>query len=102
MNPLVPFSHGWEQVARTLEDAASQIRVGEVQGVENIVTYATPELGFIVEVERAKMTQERERVTRGKVGAAFSLAIRLTGVVWLGSSAGKRATRHFRRSFCLL
>ncbi len=54
LNPIIPIAHGWEQVAQTLENAASQVRDGEVTSVENIVTYITPELGFIAELERTR------------------------------------------------
>ncbi|MDP9351537.1 MAG: nuclear transport factor 2 family protein [Chloroflexota bacterium] len=64
LNPIVPIAHGWQQVARGLESAASQVRDGEVTSVENKVTYVTPELGFIVDFER----------TRAKFGARQDIA----------------------------
>ena len=87
LNPLVPVSHGWEQVARTLEDAASQIRDGEVQSIENIVTYATDELGFIVELERARF----------KVGGKDDfapIALRVTTVFRVEDGAWRIVHRH--------
>jgi ketosteroid isomerase-like protein len=53
-NPLGPAVRGWEQVAAALEHAASQIRDGEIVDVENVVKYVTPELAYIVRVERSK------------------------------------------------
>ncbi len=87
LNPLVPVSHGWEQVARTLENAASQLRDGEVQSVENIVKYATDELGFIVEVERARV----------KVGGREDfapIALRVTTIFRVEEGAWRIVHRH--------
>jgi ketosteroid isomerase-like protein len=53
-NPLGPAVRGWEQVAATVEHAASQMRDGEIVDVENIVKYVTPELAYIMRTERAK------------------------------------------------
>jgi hypothetical protein len=53
-NPLGPAVRGWEQVAATLERAASHIREGEVTGFDIVVKYVTPELAYIVRVERSK------------------------------------------------
>ena len=54
-NSFVPVSCGWKQVAATMERAASLYRDGEFTGFENVVKYVTPELAFIVEVERFKV-----------------------------------------------
>jgi ketosteroid isomerase-like protein len=53
-NPLGPAAHGWEQVAATMERAASHLRDGEITGFENVAKYITPELAYVVWVERAK------------------------------------------------
>jgi ketosteroid isomerase-like protein len=53
-NPLGPVVRGWEQVAATMERAASQVREGEIVAFENIAKYVTPELAYIVWVERGK------------------------------------------------
>ena len=53
-NPLGPPARGWEQVAATGERAASQFRDGEKVGFENVAKYVTPELAYIVELERTK------------------------------------------------
>jgi ketosteroid isomerase-like protein len=54
-NPFGPVTCGWKQVAATMERAASLYRDGEFAGFENVVKYVTPELAFIVEVERFKV-----------------------------------------------
>ena len=53
-NPLGPAVRGWEQVAATMERAASQVREGEVIGFDIVAKYVTPELAYIVWVERTK------------------------------------------------
>jgi ketosteroid isomerase-like protein len=53
-NPLSPPAHGWEQVAATMERAASQFRDGEFVGSESVAKYMTPELAYVVQLERAK------------------------------------------------
>jgi ketosteroid isomerase-like protein len=50
-NPLGPAVRGWEQVAATIEHAASQVRDGEILDVENVVKCVTPELAYIVRME---------------------------------------------------
>jgi ketosteroid isomerase-like protein len=52
-NPFGPPARGWEQVGATMERAASNFRDGEVS-FEIVAKYVTPELAYIVEMERAK------------------------------------------------
>jgi ketosteroid isomerase-like protein len=51
-NPFGPAVRGWEQVAETMEHAASRLRDGEMVAFENVAKYVTPELAYIVWVER--------------------------------------------------
>jgi ketosteroid isomerase-like protein len=53
-NPYGPPVRGWEQVAKTGEHAASQVRDGEFVSAEIIEKNVTPELAYVVEIERAK------------------------------------------------
>ncbi len=63
-NPYGPPGRGWEQVAQTLEQAASLRRDGELVAVEVIAEYITPELAYIVEIERLKAkVGRREDIT---------------------------------------
>ncbi len=63
-NPYGPPVRGWESVAQTLEQAASLRRDGEMVGVENVSKYATPELAYVVEIERMKArVGERQDIT---------------------------------------
>ncbi len=54
LNPFSPPARGWAQVAATTERAASYLTDGEMVAVENVAKYVTPELAYIVRVERAK------------------------------------------------
>ena len=53
-NPYGPPVRGWEQVAQTMERAASYIRDGEITGFEIVAKYVTPELAYVVAMERGK------------------------------------------------
>jgi hypothetical protein len=64
-NPLGPAVRGWQQVAATIEHAASQMRDGEIADIENVLKCVTPELAYIVRMERAKAKEGgQEAVTR--------------------------------------
>jgi ketosteroid isomerase-like protein len=49
-----PVAHGWEQVARTQEHAASQFTDGQLMSTETVAKYVTAELACIVHIERGK------------------------------------------------
>src|ERR687895_826045 len=53
-NPYGPPVRGWEQVAKTIEHASSLRRDGEFVGSEIVAKYVTPELAYVVQLERAK------------------------------------------------
>jgi ketosteroid isomerase-like protein len=53
-NPFGPFVRGWRQVEQTMERAASNYRDGEVVGFETLAKLVTPDLAYVVEVERLK------------------------------------------------
>src|SRR5215210_8707498 len=57
-NPFGPPARGWDEVAKTLERAASQFRDGEATGFENVAKYITPELAYTVEIERCQAKVE--------------------------------------------
>ena len=66
-NPLVGLpAIGRERVAETVEHASAQFRDGEVVAFENAAKYVTPELAYVVEIERGK----------SKVGSREDLAPR--------------------------
>jgi ketosteroid isomerase-like protein len=53
-NPFSPPVRGWEQVAEVTERAVSQFRDGEMVAFENIAKYVTPELAYVVQIERGE------------------------------------------------
>ena len=53
-NPYGPPGRGWERVAQILEHAASVCRDGEHVALEIIAKYVTPELAYVVVIDRAK------------------------------------------------
>jgi ketosteroid isomerase-like protein len=50
-NPFGPIGHGREEVSQIMDRAAALYRDGELTGFENVSTYVTRELAYIVEVE---------------------------------------------------
>ena len=59
-----PPARGWEQVAKTIERAASLRSDGEFVSSEIVAKYVTPELAYVVQIERAKAkVGRREDIT---------------------------------------
>ena len=86
-NPLGPAVRGWEQVAATMERAASNYRDGEATGFESVAKYVTAELAYIVEVERYK----------GRVGGSaeiVAIALRVTSIFRPEDGVWKIVHRH--------
>ena len=86
-NPLSPPAHGWEQVSATMERAASHFRDGEIGDYETIEKRVTPELAYVVRVERAK----------AKVGGsedAAPIALRVTMIFRPEDGEWKIVHRH--------
>jgi ketosteroid isomerase-like protein len=86
-NPFGPPVRGWEQAAATIERAASNYKDGEIVGFENVARYVTPELAYIVEVERYK----------AKVGGGEELApisLRITSIFRREDGVWKIVHRH--------
>jgi ketosteroid isomerase-like protein len=86
-NPYFPVGRGWEQVAQRLERDASNFRDGEVTGFEPVAKYVTPELAYLVRVERAK----------AKVGGRediVPIALRVTMIFRPEDSGWKVVHRH--------
>jgi ketosteroid isomerase-like protein len=53
-NPYGPPVRGWKEVAEIQERAASNLREGEITGFKTVAKYVTPELAYIVWIERQK------------------------------------------------
>jgi ketosteroid isomerase-like protein len=52
--PFGPPTHGWEEVAASMERGASNFTDGENVGFEIVESYVTTELAHVLRVERAK------------------------------------------------
>lgn len=86
-NPLGPPARGWQQVNAALEAAASLIRDGEPIRFERVSEYETPDLAYIVEIER----------TIAKVGGSEEpapIALRVTTVFRREGESWKIVHRH--------
>ena len=86
-NPFGPVVRGWEQVEATMERAASQLREGEKGGFEIVAKYVTPELAYIVGLDR----------TEAKVGARQDItpfALRVTIIFRPEDGTWKQVHRH--------
>jgi ketosteroid isomerase-like protein len=53
-NPYGPPVRGWDEVAKTIEHASSLRGDGEFLGFEIVAKYATSELAYVVQIERAR------------------------------------------------
>ena len=53
-NPFGPPAHGWDEVAATMDRAASYLRGGGMVAFEEVARYVTPELAYTVWLERQK------------------------------------------------
>src|SRR5437870_2422625 len=86
-NPFGPVVTGWKQVAETMERAASNYRDGRATGFETVATSITPDLAYIVEVERFE----------AKVGGKDELtvgALRVTSILRRENGVWKIVHRH--------
>jgi len=86
-NPFGPPARGWEEVAKTLERAASHYRDGEATGFENVAKYMTAELAYTVEIERCRAKVEgRDDIT--------PIAVRVTTIFRSEEGEWKVVHRH--------
>jgi ketosteroid isomerase-like protein len=86
-NPFGPVALGWEQVENIMERAASNYRDGRATGFDTLVTYVTPALACLVEVERF------EAIIGGQAESA-SGALRVTSVLRPEAGAWRIVHRH--------
>ena len=86
-NPFGPPVRGWQAVSDRLDLAASKYRDGQDYEHENIATVITPELAYVVEIERI-----RTRV--GGSDDMTGIAIRTTTVFRREDGEWKVTHRH--------
>ena len=80
-NPFGPPVRGWEQAAATMERASSLYRDGEVVGFDAIAKTATPDLAYIVEVERYRAKIDGRDVV-SQIALRVTSILRPEGGVW--------------------
>jgi ketosteroid isomerase-like protein len=69
-NPFGPPVRGWSQVGEMMARAAANYRDGEATGFERLAEYASPEVAYIVEIERF-----RAKVGGGEEVVPFALRV---------------------------
>jgi ketosteroid isomerase-like protein len=86
-NPFGPFVRGFDEVAATMERAATYYRDGKAVGFDLVAKEITPELAFVVEVERlsAKM---------GGSGEETPVSLRVTSIFRNEEDGWKLLHRH--------
>ena len=86
-NPFGPVAIGWQQVEETMERAASNYRDGRATGFETLARHVTPDLAYLVELERFE----------AKVGSSEEIAsgaLRVTSVLRPEGATWKILHRH--------
>jgi ketosteroid isomerase-like protein len=86
-NPIGPPVRGWKEVAEMTDRAASQGRDGEFIGWETISEYATPELAYVLGIQRSRL----------KLGGAdefSSVSLRVTTIFRHEENGWKIVHRH--------
>jgi ketosteroid isomerase-like protein len=86
-NPFGPHALGWREVAETMARAASHYRDGRVTSFERVAEYTTPNVAYVVEIERYEA-----RV--GGRDEMSSVALRVTTVLRPEDGGWKIAHRH--------
>ena len=86
-NPFGPFARGFEQVAQTMKRAATYYRDGEAISFDLIAKEVTPDIAYLVEVERftAKMGGREDRTP---------VALRVTSIFRREDDAWRLVHRH--------
>lgn len=86
-NPILPPRRGPTDVREAIAAGAAQIRDGSVRSFEEVARYSTPELGYVVQMER----------TQARIAGSDDmspLALRVTMIFRLEGDAWKVVHRH--------
>jgi ketosteroid isomerase-like protein len=86
-NPLGPPVRGFSEVDRVLDRVASGFRDGEPHRFERISEYATPDLAYVLEIERT-------RAKFGGAGEHAPFSLRATTIWRLEDGEWRIALRH--------
>jgi hypothetical protein len=68
-NPYGPPVRGWDEVAKTIELAASLRSNGTFLGWQIVAKHVTAELAYVVQIERANSGTRKYRSIRGSLQA---------------------------------
>jgi ketosteroid isomerase-like protein len=80
-NPLGPPRRGPSEVAKAAAEAAAQVSDGSIRDFEDVSRYSTPDLGYVVAIER---TQARVADTRNirPIALRTTMIFRREGGTW--------------------
>ena len=80
-NPLGPPRVGYADVAAAAEAGAAMLRDGSLLGFEEVSRYSTPDLGYVVQIER---TQARLPGTEdtARISLRVTMILRREGDTW--------------------
>ncbi len=80
-NPLGPPRRGPAEVDRAVAEAAAQIRDGSVRGFEEVSRFSTPDLGYVVQIERtqARLTGSEDM---SPIALRVTMVFRREGDTW--------------------
>jgi ketosteroid isomerase-like protein len=79
-NPLGPPRLGWADVQKAIEAAAANFAGGSVD-FEEVSRYATPDLGYVVQLERQE-AQLAGREDKARISLRVTMVFRREGETW--------------------
>jgi ketosteroid isomerase-like protein len=86
-NPISPPRRGPADVDKAIADGAAMLRDGSVRGFEEVARYSTPDLGYVVQIERTQVRlPDAEEIV--------PIALRVTMVFRREGDSWKVAHRH--------
>ena len=81
-NPLGPPTRGSENVRMAASHGAAMLRDGSVRGFEEVVRYSTPDLGYVVQIERTQARFEDTGTTMNPIALRVTMIFRREGDIW--------------------
>lgn len=81
-NPLGPPARGPADVRTAARQGAAMLRDGSVRGFEEVVRYSTPDLGYVVQLERTQARFEETGTTMNPIALRVTMIFRREGETW--------------------
>jgi ketosteroid isomerase-like protein len=81
-NPLGPPTRGPENVRIAASHGAAMLRDGSVRGFDEVVRYSTPDLGYVVQLERTQARFEDTGTTMNPIALRVTMIFRREGETW--------------------